>query len=527
MGSNNINPAGLDAMVEQLGLLAGLLAAANPWPGWSPLGSPVLLVLSEGTNLLIGTPEIPTGFRLLEPHGDCFLATASYRTGFIDAPPLVLGTLAGTYRAVALGPDLVVPVVQVTAGHDPLVDVGLLARNLFRVQVAARLAVYLDVRAGIGEDELDELLAAVGESLSAPTERARLTAFLLELQRAYERYPETSLLNNVLGNLEGRMLYGHLTSDGFASELGDATGLPAALAIARALALSRRERYGNDVPPSQIAFERRMEVYEGLPRYVELALFRTAATMATKLLPDQTDRARRLLAGRVGLLPQLNQRGWGASRRRFYHTGMALGFLLDGAVPGWRSDLVSGHLPLDAILETVVEYDGSTVDERILDLVRERYGYYQRLEDERTWTRDIDARRREVAARILEGPGTRISVDVSELAERSVWCDPATVERIGESTLVHVRPGVFTYGEGGTFVEFRGLSVIEDQRSRLLHATLPGPMPRIFGDDEALPMIKGLEFTDGLEVELGGLKVRARRGAVVRDGPVLFIKLLE
>lgn len=519
------NPPSVDEAITQLEMLVRLLACGNPWPGWSPVGTPVLLTSAEGGNLLVGAPTGPAGFRAVETTGALADIPLWCRDGFVAARPLVVGTLAGGYRTAALGTLGPVPVVQVVTNQDRLVAAGLLARNLFRVQVALRLAAYLDVRAGLGEDELDELLDAAGESLRAPTEQGKVLAMLSELQRAYERYPETSLLNNVLGNLEGRILYGHVAGDGFAAELGAATGLPPAEALARTLALARRERYGGEVPPAQVAFERRMEVYEGLPRYVELAVFKAAAAAPVQLVDDQPARARRLLAARTGLLPQIGQRGWGAARRRFYHTGMALGFLLDDIVPAWRDDLAIERWPLDTIVESGVRYDGGRVDEMLLDAARNHYGYHDRLEDERTWTRDMDGRRREVIDRILAGPGTRVSVDVSELVERSVWCDPASVERLGESVLVHVRPGVFTYGDGATFVEFRGVSVIEDQRAKLLHTSLPGPQPQIFADDEMLALIKGLEFTDGLQVDLGGLRIRGRRGRVVRDGPVLFIKL--
>ncbi len=75
-------------------------------------------------------------------------------------------------------------------------------------------------------------------------------------------------------------------------------------------------------------------------------------------------------------------------------------------------------------------------------------------------------------------------------------------------------------------MEFRGVSMVEDKRAKLLHTNLPGPDPVLFGDDESLPLIKGVEFTERLDVELGGLKIHARRGTVQRDGRVLFITLL-
>lgn len=528
------NSVALDVALAQVAAIGRLCAEGNPWPGWSLTGQPAMLALSGGGNIVLGLPEPPPGFRPIEipavdpgPGRTAPRQVAAYRPGYLPATPLVQGTLAGEYRSIALG-DHVLPVVAAgEPGKDPLVNLGVLARNLFRVQVAAQMAADLDVQAGFGGDDLEELLQNAADSLAAQNPRARLAAFLFESQKAFEHYPETSLLNNVLANLEGRLLYGHISANGFAADLAKITGDPPSEALARAFALARRERYG-EMSATLVAYERRMEVYEGLPRYVEISLFRLLGDQAGG---DDTGselqvRARRLVATRLGLLTQLNQRGWGASRRRFYHSGMALGFLLDGTVPGWRQDIAAEHTPLDRILESVVSFDGGNEDERILETARQYYGYFERLEDERSWTRDVDGRRRELLEGLFETAGTRVSVDVSALTERSTWYDADTVERIGESLLVHVRPGVFTYGDGGTFVEFRGVSIVEDKRAKMMHTNLPGPDPVLFGDDESLPLIKGVEFTEGLDVELGGLKIRARRGTVQRDGKVLLIKLL-
>ncbi len=523
-------PPAVDIAIEQVAAISRLTADSNPWPGWSVSGpqNPVMLAVSGGGNIVLGLAEPPPGFRPVEIPGCAATpgvgSPASYRPGYLPVAPLVQGTLAGGHRSIVLG-EHVVPVVSAgETGKDPLVNLGVMARNLFRAQVAAPLAAGLDVRAGFGADDLEDLLESAADSLNAPNPRARLAAFLFEIQKSFERYPETSLLNNVLANLEGRLLYGHLSANGFAADLAAATGEAPPVALARAFALARRERYGEMAAPL-VAYERRMEVWEGLSRFVEISMFKLIAACEQDTEPAV--RARRLVATRFGLLTQLNQRGWGASRRRFYHSGMALGFMLNDVVPAWRELVAEEGLPLDRILESVVQFDGGNEDERILEAARQYYGYFERIEDERSWTRDVDGRRRELLAGILEGEGTRLTLDVSALEERTSWYDANTVERIGESVLVHVRPGVFTYGDGGTFVEFRGLSLIEDKRAKLLHANLPGPQPVMFGDDESLPMIKGAEFTEGLDVELGGLKIRARRGTVQRDGRVLFIKLLH
>jgi hypothetical protein len=203
-----------------------------------------------------------------------------------------------------------------------------------------------------------------------------------------------------------------------------------------------------------------------------------------------------------------------------------MGFMLDATVPGWRNAVSSDRQPLDLVLESAVTFDGGDTDERLLELARRRYGYYDRLEDERTWSEDVGDRRRELLAKVLGAEGTRITVDVSALNEKTAWYDTSSAEKIGESVVVHIRPGVFTYGDGTTFVEFRGVAMVEDRRARLFHLTVPGTNLAIFGDADRVPGHKGAEFTEGLDVDLAGFRVRAQRGTVQRDGGVLLISLL-
>jgi hypothetical protein len=280
---------------------------------------------------------------------------------------------------------------------------------------------------------------------------------------------------------------------------------------------------------------------EGLPRYVELRLYRELARVAGEQTAQQarhalgddsaegatglSSRAMRLFDARVGLLTQLSQRGWGAARRRFSHSGMGLAFLLDEVCPGWHAQLTEGLVPLDLILEQAVGFEGDEGDDELVEAARLRYGYYDRLADERQWVRDIECRRRELVGAALDTPGTRVAVDVSALHDKTSWYDGQSVEWVGESVAVHRQPGVFTYGDGSTFVEFRGVSLVEDKRSRVLHLTVPGPRLVVFGDDEAVPETRNCEFTEGLEIDLGPLRVRARRGTVEHDNGALLITI--
>ncbi|MDP2871161.1 MAG: hypothetical protein Q8P31_01260 [Bacillota bacterium] len=514
-----------------------LCRAVDPWIGWRPGAEPVLVSMAPGGNLLVGSPEPPPGFRPVAggaggAGGGNGLA-AFYRPGFLDQRSLGVGVLAGRPRYSQVGGALV-PAVLFSPGRDPLASFGVLARKVFQAQIALELAAGVDAAKGVADETDLEGLSGTATGESKRNAFAGMAAMLRECQESFERYPESTVHNNVLGNLEGALLYGFLQKDGFDAQVAAVTGDDATASLARTIALVRRERWAQMTQPL-VAFERRMELYEGLPRFVEMLLLRAIAAGGEGLLSadflrltgdDVSTAAGRLSSARFGLLTQLNRRGWGAGRRRFYHSGMGLGFLLDAAVPGWRREISDEGQPLDLVLESTVTFDGGHLDEKLLELARRRYGYYERLEDERDWAEAAGEKRRELLAKVLEAEGTRITVDVSALSEKSVWYDTGAAERIGESVVVHVRPGVFTYGDGSTFVEFRGLAMIEDRRARLFHLTVPGRNLSVFGDDDRLPAHKGAEFTGGLDVELAGLRVRAQRGTVQREGGLIFISLL-
>jgi hypothetical protein len=575
-----------------------LCRAVDPWLGWRPGAHPLIVSFVQGGNLLIGVSHPPAGFRPVAAGaradggssgslgGDGSNSggapnraelTAFYRPGFLDQRTLGTGALAGRPRFSEVGDELV-PSVSFSPGRDPLASFSALVREAFQVQVALQLASRVDAKAGvIDETDLEGLMDEGGAAKGASSRGGRsarskgrlleMAAMLRECQEAFERYPESSVMNNVHGNLEGNVLYGLLIKDGFAADVARETGGVAretsevigegvspseasdervgpqdagggTESLARTVALIRRERWAQ-LNSATIAYERRMEIYEGLPRFVELELLRalalgTGAASPDRLLPEFVqlmdvnlkEAAARLVRTRFGLLTQLNRRGWGASRRRFYHSGMGLGYLLDATVPGWRGEVGADHRPLDLILEDAVTFDGGDTDEKLIELARRRYGYYECLEDERAWAEDMGEKRRALLAKVLEAEGTRITVDVSALNEKSAWYDTGSAERIGEAVVVHIRPGVFTYGDGTTFVEFRGIATVEDRRAKLFHLTVPGTNLAVFGDEDRLPGHKGAEFTEGLDVDLAGFRVRAQRGTVHRDGALLFISLL-
>lgn len=539
MGPSPIQPEGIQEVLAALAFIDR--RGPRLWPGWRPLGQPAVLVLPGGAALAIGLSEAPVGF---VPLADGAARTDGHRpvhysAGPVGAQAATTGAMARSYRMVRLD-GVAHPAVLLPELGNGLAAVGTLARRLFRGQVGLGLAVAVEAAVGAGYDDSGPPGTEPDSLPPGPAGLGpRLPAFLADCQRAYERYPETSLLNNVLANLEGRLLHGYLDGDGFATAAAGTTGHPVRPEerLGRCLSLVRRERYG-ELAPRLVAYERRAEILEGLARYVELKLHRelsgAAGQQASKPPGDAGDealtsfesRARRLFRAGIEVLPQLNRRGWGASWRRFGHSGMGLAFLLDDARPGWAERLAEAREPLDQLLEQAVGFLGDRADDELIEAARMRYGYYDQLADERAWVRETEARRRELVGGALDGPGTRIVLDISALGDQVRWHDTCPVEWVGESVAVHRPPGALTHAQGTTYVEYPGVTLVQDLRSGMLHVTVPGPALEVMGDDTVVPETRECEFSEGLQVDLGSLRVRARRGRVERGRGGLLVTIL-
>jgi len=372
------------------------------------------------------------------------------------------------------------------------------------------------------------------------------------------RYPELSPVNNVLGNIEGRLLYGYVsTALGPAGAGARAEDRPASGPTAGAggdpvrfaydFCLVRRERRG-PLEDDVIDYEQELELTEGPARYVRLRCLLAAAASACSGEADgyRPGKAFSVLSGRhaysrapslveeeLSKLPGVNVEAAGSAWWRFYVTGMALCFLADELDPAWKVRVSAGET-LDAILERLVTYGGEAEDEARLDVLRERYGYDGRLEAERVFSRSEMQRKKELLAGLLEGgDGMRLTFDVSELVPEEDWWesghvvfnwDPSALETVTRSVRIHGRG--LRFRGFGTDLEFTGVPVLEDQKSRLFHVKLPDEVNlKLEGDGREVALGKGAVFEDGLELELPGVRARARSGYVQDAGGTLYVKI--
>jgi hypothetical protein len=210
---------------------------------------------------------------------------------------------------------------------------------------------------------------------------------------------------------------------------------------------------------------------------------------------------------------------------------MALALLADRVAPGWKRRVEAGEA-LDSVIGEHVLFDGGAGDERELEVLKQHYGYDERLDAERAFSRAERRRKEDLLASILGGSGTRVTFDVSSLVAEETWWDtgrvklawdPAAVEVITSNVRIHSRG--LRFRGFGTDLRFSGVPVVEDAKNRLFHVNVPALGLTAEGDGQEFSISQAAEFEDGLDVALPGVQARARSGYVRNAEGALYIKI--
>lgn len=126
------------------------------------------------------------------------------------------------------------------------------------------------------------------------------------------------------------------------------------------LAARQTRRAGANLSPAQIEFEQQREWLEGLARYVELSIWREAATTASyepvvAMAGDPDfDHYQGFEARWQRELGQAGRMFNNDSDTRFYYSGMGIAFLLDQLRPGWQSEAMESDVFLEDLLAEAI-----------------------------------------------------------------------------------------------------------------------------------------------------------------------------
>jgi hypothetical protein len=437
------------------------------WPGFEPAGIPVLYVLpGEGTMLLGWDGEPPAGF------------TA------VDGVP--------------------------EAGWRPEAQRG-----------AASTAVNLGGR-GVTKKDVDELEVA---SLIGITVHEAFHVFAggvwAEGRRFGQgensflvtRYPIFSVENEAAFALEGRILAAALRSrtDAEARELAQAF-----IAVRE----GRQRRLDADL----IDFEMQAELNEGLAQY--------AGVRGLLLLADAGDErlASELRAeaqDMQGDLDRLTESGDRSFRLRFYHTGPAVGLLLDRLADGdWKSHLVETNATLQDALARLSGYR-----DRENALRDKALGAFGAEALKASAVELIAALRDSLKSRVdraLSRPGVQVVI-LADGVGRIGLCgiDPQNLLQVDQGVLLHTRwlrpcAGSALEGEFNT-------PVVHDRNAGTMRAVIGEPqavMVTVGGEVVALGGERSMNAARDVEVESPGLTLRCSRADVEIEGLVLRIRPL-
>lgn len=462
--------------------------AAGVWPGWDPARQAVGLALPGGGGWCVARAAAAGGRAVADRMGGTLPGVAR----LVDAPrggAGAGGVLARAHIPGVVGCALGGTAVPTLTDAAPLPD------------LAARVAAALFALWWAGDRSAPVPAAPAWEPAEA----------------------------EALGVVEGRVLLAALRGDARTPEVR--ASWPR---LATQLALLRRERYACSEPDDPGAGEqaeaagaqgafaaggRAMEVAAGLPAFVGAACAAALGGGGSGSAPPPE-----LAAGLadLGLLPQPARRrltGWGlatflsrleAAGPRDADPAAGRAWAPPRAFPqGWRVALREG-VGLDRLLEAYVTFDGGSRDDAALTAALAAHGYAEALARSRVAAAAAEHARTALLAGILQGGGTLLVVDVRGLGVGRVAA-PRPAELVHAGLAVHPAGVTFTYPRG-TLLAFSGVPVAEDRRAGLLQVRVRGRL-RLDGDGTALGAAAA-DFSQGLELRVPGVRIRARTGSI-------------
>lgn len=294
-----------------------------------------------------------------------------------------------------------------------------------------------------------------------------------------------------LATVEGRLLAGV-----------DRLAEPEAERTARTLALLRRERRGEWTAEREEA-ERGLELLTGVTCYVGWRCAGDVPALADHL-GQLSDPARARIVGALlchvldrlaGTAPPPTARG---ARRQ--------------PPADWREELTAGRATdLDTLLEAYVRFEGGSRDDSLLSAACDRFGYDAVLADARQRAERAAQARAALVDRILRGQGTLLTFATGALGSATIT--PAEPPQPVNGGLTLYAAGArFEYPDG-TFLDSTGVPAAEDRHGGLVHVRVAARL-QLGGDGQILAQDAEVEFNGGLDLRVGAVRARARRGSV-------------
>lgn len=332
------------------------------WPGWRQADIPVILY-NEEYAFLVGYPDPPSGWVKVPDRdvrggpwevvpNDAFEGQPYYRQRLpaSGVTPEAFTVLVGERWVASMTTK---EWTRISLMNQIREDVPPLFEPVFPYRLASRALIASSDWHMCGV--LHESFHAY-EGMMAPE---RLVDAEMAVKRNEARYPWDDPALREAWQVELDLL---------AQALQAASDEEAAELTRQFLAQREQRREGNNLDAASMDYERQREWAEGLAKYVELAMWREAATGSdyepSPALADDPDfREYTTFERRWSQeVSQMRRMADDEGDGRFYYSGMAQAILLDRLMPGWKERILTEDVWLEDLLgEAIQQWAGQAI----------------------------------------------------------------------------------------------------------------------------------------------------------------------
>lgn len=252
-------------------------------------------------------------------------------------------------------------------------------------------------------------------------------------------YPIYDAENSGLAQLEAKLLIAAYQQRGSSKAL---------MQIARKFVAIRQLRYAR-LNPTLVVFEQDNEINEGLAEYFGKSALRRWLASDVKLEPslaavarlgDLASAEQGTNAQSVAYLEEGEKVRLGLTREWAYHTGPAIGYMLDAVSPGWLRQLArsSSATLWEVFRSAVALQDADAV--KLVGAVKARYDWSSLLAAEKQAQQKRKIQHEHMIADLEQGEGTVICIEMAPVLtdeNRQFYFDPRGIVNVGEGREIY------------------------------------------------------------------------------------------
>lgn len=300
------------------------------WPGWGQAHIPVLL-WNEEYAFLVWHPTPPAGW--VKVPGDTFQSQPYYRRRWSD--PQAFTVLVGDRWVASMSTR---EWARISLMNQIRKDLPPLLKQIFPYRLAIPLYT--------SDWHIIALLHESFHAYQAEVAPARFE----DAQRAYRDEARYWSVDPAMRDAWKAEM------DRLAQAVQAPSDVEAAELARQFLVRREQRRRQHGLDPGLVDYERRLEWLEGLAKYVELTIWRQAATAPdyeplSALADDPDFKGYATFERRWSQeMRQMQQQADREGDTRFYYTGMAQAFLLDRLMPGWKARIMAKDVWLEGLL---------------------------------------------------------------------------------------------------------------------------------------------------------------------------------